>query len=81
MSIKLGNFDLGAEIEVEDDDLTLGGLVGTGFGSPILLKGSKSVKYLTGEGRYDFSEEIVERTEGVLRLSITVQVEEFEEML
>ena len=37
------------------------------------------MKYLTGSGRYVFVEEIVDNTEGVLWLSMTVQVEEIEE--
>ena len=41
-------------------------LVGTGLGSPILLKGSMFVKCFIGGGRYDFVEETVDNTEGVL---------------
>ena len=63
ISIRLGSFDLFVAVEVEEIEIVdvganldgFGGsliaLVGTGLGSPILLKGNKSVKYLTGEGR------------------------------
>ena len=61
-------------VEVEDElDINLAGLegslialVGTGLGSPILLKGSMFVKCFIGGGRYDFVEETVDNTEGVL---------------
>ena len=58
------------EVEVDVNLAGLGGsliaLIGTGFGSPILLKGSLFIKCLIGGGKYDFSEETVDNTEGVL---------------